>query len=156
MTARLPMRSLSKWTPEADARLTTLWLVPENTVVGIGAVFGVSDNAVSGRARRIGLKPKGYSRIGPSKAAVPVQVKVAMPAHVEPPRQPSMSLTDAIAIAMRRSPKACQFPTSRHKPFLFCDAMAREGFVYCQHHAEISYIAFVARRGDGTQESESA
>ena len=143
------------WTSAADAKLTALWLVPENTVVAIGAVFGISDNAVSGRARRIGLKPKGNPRIGPAKtkmpekAATPVQVE-----QIEPPRPPGPSLVEAIAVALQRLPKACQFPTSRTKPFRFCDAMALEGEVYCQGHCEIAYVNFNARRGK--QEREAA
>ena len=142
------------WTSAADAHLTALWLVPENTVVAIGAVFGISDNAVSGRARRIGLKPKGNPRIGPGKtkmpekAATPVQVE-----QIEPPRPPGPSLVEAITAVLERSPKACQFLTSRTKPFRFCDAMALEGEVYCQGHCEIAYVNFNARRGKQEREA---
>jgi GcrA cell cycle regulator len=76
--------------------------------------------------------------------------------YVEQSAASRVSLMEAISKVLLRPVKACQFPINRSRPYLFCEAMARDGFPYCQHHCEIAYMSFVARNGDGKQERVSA
>jgi hypothetical protein len=154
MNTRSPRRNFAPvfvWTPEAVAQLKALWPDPLNTVNKIGAVFGLGKSAISGKARRLHLTPKGsgkLTKLPPDlRATILLLKKGQKPADVAPAPKPVISITEIrSAVAdIQRSIKKCQFPTSRNKPFLFCEAMALDGRVYCEIHCQAAYVNFGAR-----------
>jgi hypothetical protein len=61
------------WTAEADAELTRLWMQADPYMTGseIAAHFGLTKNAIVGRARRINLPQRGTIELNrPTRAAV--------------------------------------------------------------------------------------
>ena len=103
----------------------------------IGAKIGVSNSAVCGQARRLGLAPrKGKVRAGQTK-----------PAH-----QPERKVSDILAAHPKTTPapappatikNGCAFPlwsTGAAPNYEYCGAERQEGSPYCPEHHRVCYV----------------
>jgi GcrA cell cycle regulator len=165
------------WTDDAIAQLKKLWAEGLSTAK-IGAIMGISKNAVVGKAHRLQLE----SRPSPIKAAVPgaTPTRAATPKRVPAPTlaRPSQVETPAVTpvavatpirekvaapqLAMRPAPvrvvtnvrprpgAVCCWPLGEPgtPQFRFCDASAAQGRPYCAEHVQIAYVRIRDRRED--------
>lgn len=162
------------WSDAMIVRLRELWADPANSSAAIGRVFGVSKNAVVGKAHRLGLpaRPSPIRRPGENAAprsprprpaprqtlpslapaAVVVQTPIAVVA-VLPVVAPTIvrivqaAVPAPVAKPPRRSAECCwPIGDPGTRSFRFCESIAVISGVYCADHAQVAYVRIRDRR----------
>lgn len=152
-----------QWTESVEANLRDLWAQGMPTRA-IAAKIGCSKNAVVGKARRLGLKPRGNcikpyrpgtKRPSRAKGAVKfspvkqrmVRVDKIEPAVTEPPQpgRPTVSGRRGpapVAAQNGGSREPCRYPFGDPKApgFRFCDDPGIPGKPYCEAHMALCYL----------------
>jgi len=137
------------WTPERIAKLRELW--GTMTANQIAERFGVTRNAVIGKADRLGLrgpgplaaskKPHGSKNRSPSRRAQTAHAAAERRAKAERPELKPVPKPEPIIIPQRTSNQVCRWPISDDRPWTFCEAPALVGKPYCpQHYARATVI----------------
>lgn len=160
MTTRGPTgkknAATANWTDERVAQLTQLW-ADGLSCSRIGAIMGITKNAVIGKVQRLklqGRKPKETLPLGrkpkpttqtpqkkqsftpkrKSKLGLPVFTPVPE-FNIEKPKgeawKPIEGTTPVSLVDLERD--QCKWPVTEDAPFLFCGAQSTHG-PYCHHH----------------------
>lgn len=149
----IPIRKPStptSWTPEAEAKIKTLWLdgIPASAIeAALGGVY--SRSAITGKLGRMGIlgtvqranMDRGLKqrvearqrREGRQKAAQPV----VAPQPTKPPPAPETPATGPVIPLMALQSHSCRWPIGdpSHETFGFCGVRKDVGRSYCIAHA---------------------
>jgi hypothetical protein len=155
MKRHLDNRRADWTTPQGLAKLRFLW-ARGDTAREIGAIFGVSKNAVAGMARRQNLPIRGTPIV---RERVQVAKPLFRPTSTLPPLaselaapQPTLAPTPAnVGIAADAS---CSWLTGE-RPYRYCDAPTFGRLPYCACHAARAYESDAWRRREADNQPES-
>lgn len=162
------------WTDEREAKLTKQWLagVPRKE---IASGFGVSENAVAGKAHRLGLRrdrapvsqaalqKKVVKRIRANKKQAQKDATKAAPQPAQaivkalPPPPKPQALSTAITLVHARPWHAraigqCAYPVGERGPWGFADLLSccapvQDKKSYCPGHQKLMFLPPSGKRG---------
>lgn len=132
-----------QWLPETVTQLRELWPLGLSHAV-MAERLGVSKNAISGKAHRIGLPP----RINPAFPTVPPgtrgershkapepEGKPLLAIDRKPPEAPKSR--PGVALPQLYQPvRECAWPLNSGRPWKFCEAPTVPGRMYCGDHCK--------------------
>lgn len=139
------------WTPARTDLLRQLWLDPQKSARDLGAVFGVSRNAILGKVHRLGLSGRSLGRKHARRADLSsaVRNRDAIP---RPPRMrsarawptlagPSIEITTVGLSFELLQDNHCRWPLNEPgEPALFCGLISLEPHPYCAGHCRMAYV----------------
>lgn len=128
------------WTDEGAEALRQLWDAGHSSSE-IGRRMGLSKNAVLGKARRLGLKPRP-SPIGAAGEAKPTakerqRIKRERRALAAAPKPQAAQPVQPARMSGRET---CAYLAGDGPPWRRCDEAAVRGKPYCENHAARCYI----------------
>ena len=134
------------WTPTQDARIRELAAL-DYSVREVAKEFGVTRNAIIGRARRMKPPVKWALRpaaIRPPGSPAPVRRRGGQrrryfrgnPAP-EPPAPANAPPSQDVAVLDLKE-HHCRYPYGEFAPYLFCGAAPQKGHSYCAFHQALT------------------
>lgn len=140
------------WTPERTDLLRQLWLDARQSARDLGAVFGVSRNAILGKVHRLGLSSRALGRKHLPRPDLSSTVR-NRDASPRPPRQPrpararpvlvgsSIEITTVGLSFELLDDNHCRWPFNEPgKAALFCGLTRLEPHPYCAGHCRMAYV----------------
>jgi hypothetical protein len=125
-------RGYVKWTPELLAEFKKLWDAGELSFSQMEKALGVTANALTGKADRMGWD---RARGGRNVKSVPTQAEdrprpeiVRLPIPAPP------------AVTFSSYTRTCQFLIGPPEKLDFCDKPTRPNGVYCPEHHAVCYV----------------
>lgn len=123
----------SRWTPEKDQEITTLWKSGNYSLAALAEKVGCTRLAVTGRLARLGLLGDARSRV--SKAAPLVTAPTSRPL---PELDRSVVSSEPVSLLDIRTVGQCRWPVS-DEPFMYCGNGCDDTATYCAGHRRIAY-----------------